>query len=45
VTTPTGDARRGVPSGTYRLQFHADFTLDDGAAVVGYLADLGVSHA
>ncbi|MEI4281144.1 malto-oligosyltrehalose synthase [Klenkia terrae] len=45
MTTPTGDARRGVPSGTYRLQFHADFTLDDGAAVVGYLADLGVSHA
>ncbi|SDP55130.1 maltooligosyl trehalose synthase [Klenkia soli] len=35
----------GIPSGTYRLQFHADFTLDDGAALAGYLADLGVSHA
>ncbi|KQS63601.1 malto-oligosyltrehalose synthase [Modestobacter sp. Leaf380] len=35
----------GVPSGTYRLQFHADFTLDDGVGLAGYLADLGVSHA
>ncbi|MFT3862069.1 malto-oligosyltrehalose synthase [Micropruina sp.] len=31
-------------TGTYRLQVHADFTLDDAAAVVPYLADLGISH-
>ncbi|SDG29838.1 malto-oligosyltrehalose synthase [Klenkia brasiliensis] len=41
----TEAARRGVPSGTYRLQFHADFTLGQGAELAGYLADLGVSHA
>ncbi|SCX57212.1 maltooligosyl trehalose synthase [Klenkia marina] len=33
------------PTGTYRLQFHAEFTLDQGAELAGYLADLGVSHA
>ena len=37
--------RRSVPAGTYRLQVTADFTLDDAAAVAGYLADLGVTHA
>ncbi|MFY0406367.1 malto-oligosyltrehalose synthase [Solicola sp. PLA-1-18] len=31
-------------TGTYRLQLHADFDLADAAAVVPYLADLGVSH-
>lgn len=31
-----------VPSSTYRLQIRAGFTLDDAAALVGYLADLGV---
>jgi (1->4)-alpha-D-glucan 1-alpha-D-glucosylmutase len=35
----------GVPSATYRLQIHAGFGLDDAAAVAGYLADLGVTHA
>ncbi|WNV73937.1 malto-oligosyltrehalose synthase [Geodermatophilus sp. DSM 44513] len=39
------DRRRDVPTGTYRLQVTADFTLDDAAALAGYLADLGVSHA
>ncbi|PRY49638.1 maltooligosyl trehalose synthase [Geodermatophilus tzadiensis] len=39
------DRRRAVPTGTYRLQVTADFPLDDAAAVAGYLADLGVSHA
>lgn len=29
---------------TLRLQFHADFTLDDAAARVDYFADLGISH-
>src|SRR4051794_11171417 len=39
------DHRRNVPSATYRLQIHAGFPLDDAAAVAGYLADLGVTHA
>jgi (1->4)-alpha-D-glucan 1-alpha-D-glucosylmutase len=45
VTTPHVQRRREVPSGTYRLQVTADFTLDDAASVAGYLADLGVTHA
>jgi (1->4)-alpha-D-glucan 1-alpha-D-glucosylmutase len=39
------ERRRATPTATYRLQVTADFTLDDAAAVAGYLADLGVSHA
>jgi (1->4)-alpha-D-glucan 1-alpha-D-glucosylmutase len=35
----------GTPRSTYRLQVTAGFTLDDAAAVAGYLADLGVTHA
>ncbi|WP_114558862.1 malto-oligosyltrehalose synthase [Desertihabitans aurantiacus] len=31
-----------IPSSTYRLQIRAGFTLDDAAALVDYLADLGV---
>jgi (1->4)-alpha-D-glucan 1-alpha-D-glucosylmutase len=40
-------ARQPAPrqrAGTYRVQFHAGFTFDDAAAVVDYLAALGVSH-
>ncbi|MFG1248813.1 malto-oligosyltrehalose synthase [Xanthobacter flavus] len=33
-----------LPRATYRLQFHKGFTFDHGAAVVPYLADLGISH-
>jgi (1->4)-alpha-D-glucan 1-alpha-D-glucosylmutase len=33
-----------VPSATYRLQLHGGFTLDDAAALVPYLAALGVTH-
>lgn len=29
---------------TVRLQFHQDFTLDDAVPLVGYFADLGISH-
>ena len=29
---------------TYRVQLHAGFTFDDAAAIIGYLAELGVSH-
>jgi len=33
-----------VPRATYRLQFNRDFTFDDAARIVPYLARLGVSH-
>lgn len=33
-----------TPRATYRVQLHAGFTLDDAAAIVDYLAALGVSH-
>jgi (1->4)-alpha-D-glucan 1-alpha-D-glucosylmutase len=45
---PAATRRRGaqapVPRATYRVQLHRDFTLDDAAAIVPYLARLGVSH-
>ncbi|HET7611840.1 MAG TPA: malto-oligosyltrehalose synthase, partial [Rhodanobacteraceae bacterium] len=33
-----------IPRATYRLQFNRAFTFEDAAALVPYLADLGVSH-
>ncbi len=33
-----------MPRATYRVQLHAGFTLDDAAAIVPYLAALGISH-
>jgi (1->4)-alpha-D-glucan 1-alpha-D-glucosylmutase len=33
-----------IPSSTYRLQLHKNFTFDDAAAVAVYLHQLGVSH-
>ncbi len=33
-----------IPRATARLQLHQGFTLDDAAAVVPYLAELGISH-
>ncbi|HJU27269.1 MAG TPA: alpha-amylase family glycosyl hydrolase, partial [Rhodanobacteraceae bacterium] len=33
-----------IPRATYRLQFNRDFTFADAAALVPYLAALGVSH-
>jgi (1->4)-alpha-D-glucan 1-alpha-D-glucosylmutase len=45
VNGPDAGRRRDVPTGTYRLQVHAGFRLQDAAEVAGYLADLGVSHA
>lgn len=45
---PAGYRRRGhsaiIPGATYRLQLNSDFTFRDVAALVPYLADLGVSH-
>ena len=37
-------AGRPVPVSTYRLQLGQDLTLDDAAALVPYLADLGITH-
>lgn len=37
-------ADRVVPRATYRVQLHRGFTLDDAAAIVDYLGDLGISH-
>ncbi len=33
-----------TPRATYRVQLHGGFTFDDAAAIVDYLADLGVTH-
>jgi len=33
-----------IPRASYRLQFHAGFTFRDAAALVPYLAALGISH-
>ncbi len=35
---------RMPPRATYRLQLNADFTFDDAAAIIPYLAKLGISH-
>ena len=35
---------RVLPGATYRLQLHEGCTLDHASEIVGYLADLGVSH-
>jgi (1->4)-alpha-D-glucan 1-alpha-D-glucosylmutase len=37
-------AQAQIPRATYRVQLHREFTLDDAAAIVPYLARLGVSH-
>jgi (1->4)-alpha-D-glucan 1-alpha-D-glucosylmutase len=36
--------RPDVPRATYRVQLHADFDFDGAAAIVPYLARLGISH-
>lgn len=33
-----------IPSSTYRLQLHKDFTFDDATAIAEYLSHLGISH-
>jgi (1->4)-alpha-D-glucan 1-alpha-D-glucosylmutase len=33
-----------VPTSTYRLQLHKDFTFDDAASIADYLRELGISH-
>ncbi|MGH9104960.1 MAG: malto-oligosyltrehalose synthase [Acidimicrobiales bacterium] len=44
TSPPSGTASRAPRRATYRLQLHAGFRFADAAAIVGYLADLGVSH-
>ena len=48
AVTPHGEAAKTrsavIPRATYRLQFSRDFTFMDAAALVPYLAALGVSH-
>jgi len=39
------ESPRRRPLGTYRLQVHAGFRLDDAAAIADYLAELGVTDA
>ncbi|ONG54998.1 malto-oligosyltrehalose synthase [Pseudoroseomonas deserti] len=41
LAAPVAETR---PRATYRLQFHAGFTLDDAVPLVPYLARLGVGH-
>src|SRR5258708_31672350 len=33
-----------IPSSTYRLQLHKEFTFDDAAGIADYLHALGISH-
>src|SRR4051794_36354072 len=35
---------RRLPESTYRVQFHKGFPFRDVAAIVPYLADLGITH-
>jgi (1->4)-alpha-D-glucan 1-alpha-D-glucosylmutase len=35
---------RRIPSSTYRLQLHKNFTFDDAANAAAYLKTLGISH-
>lgn len=37
-------ARSKIPRATYRLQFNHEFTFNDAARIVPYLARLGISH-
>jgi (1->4)-alpha-D-glucan 1-alpha-D-glucosylmutase len=39
------DHPRFIPASTYRLQVHGGFTLDDAAAIVPYLRELGIGAA
>ena len=41
---PVANRPRRVPTATYRVQLNAGFTLDDAAALVPQLVELGVSH-
>jgi (1->4)-alpha-D-glucan 1-alpha-D-glucosylmutase len=38
------EARRRLPTATYRLQLHARFTFRDAERLTDYLHDLGISH-
>jgi len=44
MSKTAGRRRAIVPRATYRVQLHAGFDFDDAAAIVPYLASLGISH-
>jgi (1->4)-alpha-D-glucan 1-alpha-D-glucosylmutase len=44
IEPTTGMARSKIPRATYRLQFNHQFTFNDAARIVPYLAKLGISH-
>ena len=44
ATPAPEDAGPGRPLATYRLQLNSGFTFTDAAALVPYLAELGVTH-
>ena len=41
---PPGLEKARIPRATYRVQLHGEFTFRDVTGLVGYLAQLGVSH-
>jgi (1->4)-alpha-D-glucan 1-alpha-D-glucosylmutase len=44
VSARADHGRAIIPRATYRVQLHADFDFDAAAAIVPYLAELGISH-
>ncbi|MGY4800322.1 malto-oligosyltrehalose synthase [Teichococcus aerofrigidensis] len=44
MNTPLTPPATTLPRATYRIQFHAGYTLDDAVGIVPYLARLGISH-
>ena len=44
MSATTGPGRPIVPRATYRVQLHAGFDFDAAAAIVPYLAQLGITH-
>lgn len=44
TSTTAGGPQARVPRATYRVQLHAGFDFDAAAAIVPYLASLGISH-
>ena len=44
IEPTTGMSRSKIPRASYRLQFNHQFTFNDAARIVPYLARLGISH-
>ena len=41
---PAQPVKTSIPTATYRLQFHRDFTFAQATAILDYLRALGISH-